>query len=120
MDVGIAGHAGFFDMSEEELAQGGGVQAAFQVGVVEIVAGEIPELFGDVIVLVAGEGGSGRGSRIVLAMLSEEVESLDGVGEGQRSLVFEVFAGYVEHWKLFYHAIKAKYPDIKFVADGWK
>ena len=31
----------------------------------------------------------------------------------------ENFNGYVEHWKLFYHAIKARYPDIKFVADGW-
>jgi len=29
------------------------------------------------------------------------------------------FKGYVEHWKLFYNAIKAKYPDMKFVADGW-
>jgi alpha-L-arabinofuranosidase len=29
------------------------------------------------------------------------------------------FRGYVEHWKLFYKAIKEKYPDIKFVADGW-
>jgi len=29
------------------------------------------------------------------------------------------FAGYVEHWDLFYKAIKAKYPEIKFVADGW-
>jgi alpha-L-arabinofuranosidase len=29
------------------------------------------------------------------------------------------FRGYVEHWNLFYHAIKAKYPDIKLVADGW-
>ena len=29
------------------------------------------------------------------------------------------FRGYVEHWDLFYKAIKAKYPDIKFVADGW-
>ena len=29
------------------------------------------------------------------------------------------FAGYVEHWDLFYNAIKAKYPYIKFVADGW-
>jgi len=31
----------------------------------------------------------------------------------------EGFRGYVEHWKLFYHEIKAKYPDIKLVADGW-
>jgi alpha-L-arabinofuranosidase len=29
------------------------------------------------------------------------------------------FRGYVEHWDLFYKAIKAKYPYIKFVADGW-
>jgi len=29
------------------------------------------------------------------------------------------FNGYVEHWNLFYDAIRAKYPDIKFVADGW-
>jgi len=29
------------------------------------------------------------------------------------------FKGYVEHWKLIYNAIKAKYPDMKFVADGW-
>jgi len=29
------------------------------------------------------------------------------------------FKGYVEHWRLFYHAIRAKYPEIKFVADGW-
>jgi alpha-L-arabinofuranosidase len=31
----------------------------------------------------------------------------------------ENFAGYVDHWRLFYHAIRAKYPEIKFVADGW-
>ena len=29
------------------------------------------------------------------------------------------FNGYVEHWNLFYKAIRAKYPDMKFVADGW-
>ena len=29
------------------------------------------------------------------------------------------FPGYVEHWELFYRAIKAKYPSIKFVANGW-
>jgi len=29
------------------------------------------------------------------------------------------FNSYVEHWNLFYDAIRAKYPDIKFVADGW-
>ena len=29
------------------------------------------------------------------------------------------FPGYVEHWRLFYHAIRAKYPDMKLVADGW-
>ena len=29
------------------------------------------------------------------------------------------FNGYVEHWNIFYDAIRAKYPDIKFVADGW-
>lgn len=29
------------------------------------------------------------------------------------------FAGYVEHWRLFYRAIKDKYPDVKLVADGW-
>jgi alpha-L-arabinofuranosidase len=29
------------------------------------------------------------------------------------------FNGYVEHWNLFYDAIRAKYPYIKFVADGW-
>ena len=29
------------------------------------------------------------------------------------------FAGYVEHYRLFYNAIRAKYPEIKFVADGW-
>ena len=29
------------------------------------------------------------------------------------------FAGYVEHWNLFYKAIRDKYPEIKFVADGW-
>lgn len=29
------------------------------------------------------------------------------------------FPGYVEHYRLFYNAIRAKYPDIKFVADGW-
>jgi alpha-L-arabinofuranosidase len=29
------------------------------------------------------------------------------------------FNGYVEHWNLFYDAIRAKYPHIKFVADGW-
>ena len=29
------------------------------------------------------------------------------------------FRGYVDHWRLFYHAIRDKYPEIKFVADGW-
>jgi alpha-L-arabinofuranosidase len=29
------------------------------------------------------------------------------------------FKGYVEHWNLFYKAIRAKYPEIKLVADGW-
>ena len=29
------------------------------------------------------------------------------------------FNGYVEHWNLFYDAIRAKYPYIKFIADGW-
>ncbi len=29
------------------------------------------------------------------------------------------FAGYVDHWRLFYHAIRDQYPEIKFVADGW-
>ena len=29
------------------------------------------------------------------------------------------FHGYVEHYRLFYNAIRAKYPEIKFVADGW-
>jgi alpha-L-arabinofuranosidase len=29
------------------------------------------------------------------------------------------FNGYVEHWNLFYDAIRAKYPHMKFVADGW-
>jgi len=29
------------------------------------------------------------------------------------------FPGYVEHYRLFYNAIRAKYPEIKFVADGW-
>ncbi len=29
------------------------------------------------------------------------------------------FVGYVDHYRLFYNAIRAKYPDIKFVADGW-
>jgi alpha-L-arabinofuranosidase len=29
------------------------------------------------------------------------------------------FPGYVEHWRAFYNAIRAKYPEIKFVADGW-
>jgi alpha-L-arabinofuranosidase len=29
------------------------------------------------------------------------------------------FNGYVEHWNVFYKAIRDKYPEIKFVADGW-
>jgi alpha-L-arabinofuranosidase len=29
------------------------------------------------------------------------------------------FNGYVEHYRLFYNAIRAKYPEVKFVADGW-
>lgn len=29
------------------------------------------------------------------------------------------FNGYVEYWNLFYDAIRAKYPYMKFVADGW-
>ena len=31
----------------------------------------------------------------------------------------EGFNGYVDHWRLFYKAIKDKYPDMKLVADGW-
>jgi alpha-L-arabinofuranosidase len=29
------------------------------------------------------------------------------------------FNGYVEHYRLFYNASRAKYPEVKFVADGW-
>ena len=29
------------------------------------------------------------------------------------------FNGYVEHYRLFHNAIRAKYPEIKFLADGW-
>ncbi|HUC83932.1 MAG TPA: alpha-L-arabinofuranosidase C-terminal domain-containing protein, partial [Candidatus Acidoferrales bacterium] len=29
------------------------------------------------------------------------------------------FNGYVEHYRFFYNAIRARYPEIKFVADGW-
>ena len=29
------------------------------------------------------------------------------------------FPGYVEHYRLFYHAIRDKYPSIQFIADGW-
>ena len=29
------------------------------------------------------------------------------------------FSGYVERWKLFYKAIKAEYPEMIFVANGW-
>jgi alpha-L-arabinofuranosidase len=29
------------------------------------------------------------------------------------------FPGYVEHWNPFYDAIRAKYPYVKLVADGW-
>ena len=29
------------------------------------------------------------------------------------------FRHYVEHWSLFYQALKEKYPDIRLVADGW-
>jgi alpha-L-arabinofuranosidase len=29
------------------------------------------------------------------------------------------FKGYVEHYRLFYHAIREKYPEIQFIADGW-
>jgi alpha-L-arabinofuranosidase len=29
------------------------------------------------------------------------------------------FSGYVDHYRLFYHAIRAKYPYVKFLADGW-
>lgn len=29
------------------------------------------------------------------------------------------FAGYVDRYRLFYDAIRAKYPEIKFVANGW-
>src|SRR5450755_2061396 len=83
-------------MSQEEPAQGGGVDAPFQIGVVEIVAGEIAQLFGHVFVLVAQKGGGLRGADILLPVLGEEVERLDRVGEGKRGLVLEVFAGYVE------------------------
>ncbi len=29
------------------------------------------------------------------------------------------FPGYAEHYRLFHNAIRAKYPEIKFVANGW-
>ena len=83
-------------MGQEELAQGGGRQAAFKVGVIEIVAGEVSELLGDVFVLAASAGWSLRGAKIVFAMSRQEVESFDCVGEGKRSLLLEVFTSHVE------------------------
>jgi len=105
-------------VGEEEPAQGGRSQAAFKVGVVEIVAGEVTELLGGVLVLAAGEArnwregfGSGRlalgalfikllitmvTTKNVFAVLDQEVESFDCGDEGKRSLVFEVFTSHVE------------------------
>ena len=53
-------------------------------------------MLGDVFVLAAGEGWRLRGAAIVFAVLGHEVESFDGVGEGKRSLVFEIFTRHVE------------------------
>jgi hypothetical protein len=83
-------------MGQEELAKGGGGQAAFEVGVVEIVAGEISELLGGVFVLASGEGWNLRGGQISFAVLGQKVERFDCIGEGQRSLVFEIFTRHVE------------------------
>src|ERR1700688_4989722 len=83
-------------MGQEELAKGGGGQAAFEVGIVEIVAGEISKLLGDEFVLVSGEGWSLRSAKIVFAVFGQKVESFDCVGEGKRRLVFEVFTRHVE------------------------
>ena len=79
-------------MSEKELAESGGGHAACEVGVVEIVAGEVSELFGDVIVFVAGEGWSGGGVGNLFAMLGDVVECFDCVGKRELRLVLEVFA----------------------------
>src|ERR1035437_1327079 len=92
----LAGHAGFFDVSQEELAQGGRRQAALDVGVIEVGAGEMAELLGDVFILAAGEGWSWRAAEILLTVLDQEVESFDGVGKGKRGLLFEVFSRHVE------------------------
>src|SRR5260370_35238706 len=78
-------------MGQEELAKGGGGQAAFEVGVVEIVAGEISEVLGGVFVLASGEGWNLRGGQISFAVLGHKVERFDCIGEGQRSVVFEIF-----------------------------
>ena len=64
LDVGFAGHARLFYVGQEELAQGSGGQAAFDIGIVKIGAGEISELLGGIFILAAGEGrGIARGIR---------------------------------------------------------
>jgi hypothetical protein len=95
-NVCLVGYAGLFYVGKEKFAEGGGGQSAFDVGVVKIGAGKRSELLGDAFVLAAGEGWSWRGTKTLAAMLGQEVESFDGIDEGKRRLVFEVFTGYVE------------------------
>src|SRR3979411_2156619 len=96
MDICFARYAGLFYVGQEELAQGGGGQAAFEVGIVEIVAGKISELLGGVLALSAGEGWSLRGTRILFPVFGQKVESFDCIGEGKRRLAFEVLTRHVE------------------------
>jgi hypothetical protein len=86
-------------VGKEELAQGGGGQAAFKVGIVQIVAGEISELLGDVFVLAPGASWSLHVTTIAGAVLDQKVEGVDGIGKGKRSLVFQVFTGHVKQFR---------------------
>lgn len=111
-------------MGQEELAQGSGGQAAFDIGIVKIGAGEISELLGGIFTLRPGEVwglgnrlGSAMGALIVAKMVvrrlnvarmilakivgavpSQEVENFDRVNEGERGLVFQIFMRHVEQF----------------------
>jgi hypothetical protein len=97
-------------VGQEELAQGGGGQATLDVRVVEIGASQISKLPGGIFVLVASEGWSLRGTKFVLAMLDQKVERFDAIGEGQRSLLFEVFMSHIE---------QIRNVDIAESGTGW-
>src|SRR5208282_1578116 len=55
LQVGRTGNAGPLDVSEEKLTSAGGREAAYEIGIVKIVAGKVAELLGDVFVLTSDE-----------------------------------------------------------------